>query len=73
VLAVGDELTAEDFCMRLELDEEMPVRDQVKSAERESLRLLLIEQGGNIARSAKVLGIARTTLLSRAKKYGLVP
>jgi DNA-binding NtrC family response regulator len=73
VLAVGAELTVEDFCLRLEIEGDVPPRELAKNAERESLRLLLIEQGGNVARSARKLGVARTTLLSRAKKHGLLP
>ncbi len=73
VLAVGDELSIEDFSMRLDIAHDAPVREQARDAERESLRRLLIEQGGNVARAARVLGVARTTLLSRAKKHGLVP
>jgi two-component system response regulator HydG len=73
ILAVGSEITLEDFCLRLDIPEDLPVREAVRNAERESLRQLLVEEGGNIARCARKLGVPRTTLLSRAKKYGLLP
>jgi transcriptional regulator of acetoin/glycerol metabolism len=28
--------------------------------------------GGNVARAARAIGVARTTLVSRAKKHGLI-
>jgi DNA-binding NtrC family response regulator len=73
ILAPGDELSIEDFCLRLDIPTGLKIRELAGSAERESLRRLLIEEGGNIARCARKLGLARTTLLSRVKKHGLVP
>ncbi len=73
IVAVGDELTIEDFCLSLPTTSDAPPREQARDAERESLRRLLIEHGGNVARAARALGVARTTLLGRAKKHGLVP
>jgi transcriptional regulator of acetoin/glycerol metabolism len=43
-----------------------------REAEREELRRLLLQHGGNIARAARAQGVARTTLVSRAKKHGLL-
>ena len=71
VLGHGDVLTLEDFCLRLELPAQN-VRQQAQRREVEELRRQLLEHGGNLARVARTLGVPRTTLVSRAKKYGLI-
>ncbi len=43
----------------------------LKDVEREAIRATLEQTGGNRSRSAKLLGIARQTLLNKIKEYGL--
>ncbi len=43
----------------------------LKDVEREAIRATLDQTGGNKSRSAKLLGIARQTLLNKIKEYGL--
>jgi len=43
----------------------------LEEVEREHLSQVLSGHGGNVAQAAKVLGIARSTLYSRLKRYGL--
>jgi DNA-binding NtrC family response regulator len=43
----------------------------LKDMEREAIRATLEQTGGNKSRSAKILGIARQTLLNKIKDYGL--
>ncbi len=76
VLAQGHELTVEDFCLQLSPAREVAagggVREQVRQTEQEQLRQLLVSHGGNCASAARALGVPRTTLASRARKYGLL-
>jgi two-component system response regulator AtoC len=87
VLSAGPELTLDDFRFNLSFDAASPSADdpsgpapaervspraEARQAEREELRKLLLLHGGNVARAARALGIARTTLVSRAEKHGLL-
>jgi DNA-binding NtrC family response regulator len=82
VLGDGPLLSLDDFrfTLAVEDDEEaaaegapgLSPRDEARSAEREKVRRLLVENGGNLARAARALGVPRTTLVSRAKKHGLL-
>jgi two-component system response regulator AtoC len=76
VLAEGPELTPEDFSFSIDVPDEAPdrgdVRAQVRGSEAEELRRLLLEHAGNCSRVARALGVPRTTIVSRAKKYGLL-
>jgi DNA-binding NtrC family response regulator len=47
-------------------------REEARANETIELRRLLLTHGGNVARAARALGVPRTTLLSRAKKLGLL-
>jgi two-component system response regulator HydG len=83
VLGKGPELTLDDFRVdegahaaptpspssRLSV---CSPRTEARRAEREDLRQLLLDHGGNVARAARAIGVARTTLVSRAKKHGLL-
>jgi two-component system response regulator AtoC len=84
-LSSGPELTLDDFRFNLTFEDEgpppfegtpafedRPPREEARQAEREELRRLLVVHGGNVARAARSVGLARTTLLSRAKKHGLL-
>ena len=72
-LAVSDALELEDFCLQLaavgRVDD---VRTEVRNHEAEELRELLLVHGGNCARAARALGVPRTTLVSKAKRLGLL-
>ncbi|WP_426755686.1 sigma-54-dependent transcriptional regulator [Myxococcus sp. Y35] len=76
VLSQGDVLTLDDFSLTFSVPEVPPavpgVREQVRQSEQEQLRQLLVSHGGNFAGAARTLGVPRTTLISRAKKYGLL-
>ena len=75
-LGDGDTLELEDFCLRLDLGEtEAPaasVRDAAETQKAQRLRGLLMQHGGNVASAAREMGVPRTTLVSQAKKYGLL-
>ena len=43
----------------------------LKDMEREAIKTTLEQEEGNKSRSAKLLGIARQTLLNKIKEYGL--
>jgi DNA-binding NtrC family response regulator len=53
-------------------NEGLTPREEACQNEREELRRLLVVHGGNFARAARATGVARTTLVSRAKKHGLL-
>jgi DNA-binding NtrC family response regulator len=88
VQAQGEELQLDDFCLTLSPvapppasrpeaapgPEPLPggVREEVRRSEAEQLRELLVQHGGNCSSAARALGIPRTTLISRAKKHGLL-
>jgi DNA-binding NtrC family response regulator len=73
VMSDADEIELEDFCLSL-----VPpvatedVRTEARSQEAEELRNLLLKHGGNCSRAARALGIPRTTLVSRARRHGLL-
>ncbi|MFO0644663.1 MAG: sigma-54 dependent transcriptional regulator [Polyangiales bacterium] len=72
VLSQGPELTLEDFSFDLGARFVDSAREQAQQSEASELRALLLAHGGNVARAARELNIARTTLISRAKKHGLL-
>jgi transcriptional regulator with GAF, ATPase, and Fis domain len=88
VLSSSPELSLDDFRFNLAFESEAPApdeaaardeeeatprpREEARQAAREELRKLLVLHGGNVARAARALGVARTTLVSRAKKHGLI-
>ena len=45
----------------------------LEEVERQHIARILADQGGNISTTAKILGINRTTLYHKIKKYGLTP
>jgi polyisoprenoid-binding protein YceI/CheY-like chemotaxis protein len=47
--------------------------DSLEEAERRHLALTLRHTGGNKRRAAHLLGISRSTLLNKVRKYGIVP
>jgi two-component system response regulator HydG len=86
VFATGATLTLDDFRLDGELsaaaddrlarhartDHGMAPREEAQEHQRAELRRLLLLHGGNFARAARATGVARTTLVSRAKRHGLL-
>ncbi len=77
VLAEGMELSAADFSF---LRESTPTSPETKmpegltrweQAERANILAELSRQSGNKTRTARVLGIAKSTLFEKLKKYGI--
>ncbi|MEO1368095.1 MAG: helix-turn-helix domain-containing protein, partial [Acidobacteriota bacterium] len=50
-----------------------PPRQTLAELEAERLRRAVEAHGGNLTRAAAELGIARTTLYRRLRKYGFLP
>lgn len=74
-LADSNPLTIDDFTFRLDIaaPAELPsAREEARANETTELRRLLLAHGGNVARAARAMNVPRTTLLSRAKKLGLL-
>jgi DNA-binding NtrC family response regulator len=75
-LATGDVVTLDDFCFTPPAATAEPpppdVRQQVREAEADALRELIRRSSGNLSRAARAVGLPRSTLVSRAKKHGLV-
>ena len=74
-LAGSNPLTVDDFTFRLDITApaELPsAREEARVNETSDLRRLLLAHGGNVARAARASNVPRTTLLSRAKKLGLL-
>jgi two-component system response regulator HydG len=74
VLAVNEWITVEDFCFTLPAPAPGPsdVREEARAHEAEALRKVIVAHGGNLSRAARAVGVPRTTLVSRAKRLGLV-
>jgi transcriptional regulator of acetoin/glycerol metabolism len=51
---------------------DLTTRDIVRARDTEQLQRVLLEASGNCSRAARELGIPRTTLVSRAKRLGLL-
>jgi len=77
VLTDGPELSAADFSFLREASSpasgtEMPEGlTRWEQAERTNILAELSRQGGNKTRTARVLGIAKSTLFEKLKKYGI--
>jgi transcriptional regulator with PAS, ATPase and Fis domain len=78
VLADGPVLKVEDFPQEIEDYEEVlepsrdgALNDRLEAMERESLRKALREANGNKSRAARQLGLARSTFISKLKKWDL--
>jgi DNA-binding NtrC family response regulator len=73
VLCSEEVLTIDDFCFTMPTGPAAAdVRSEVREAEAATLRKVIVSNGGNLSRAARALNVPRTTLVSRAKKYGLV-
>ncbi len=79
ILCLGEQITPKELPPQMVPDDfetvETPVSAQgglsLKDVEREAIRTTLEQTDGNKSRTAKVLGIARQTLLNKIKEYGL--
>lgn len=78
VLADGPTLTVADFQIEIDEYEEAgpngggnALNEQLEAIERESLKKALKTANGNKSRAAKELGLARSTFVSKLKKWGL--
>jgi|GEM_PF-2346584 len=72
IMSTTEQLELDDFCLQLNAPEKEMPRDEARRREIEQLRNVLVSHGGNCARAARELNIPRTTLVSRAKKHGLL-
>ena len=54
------------------LQSSTPKASPLTDMEREHVRKVLAECGGNLSRTAKTLGISRSTLYGKMKRYGLI-
>lgn len=52
-------------------DKKAPLQDYLESLEREMIRQTLLDNGGNISKTAEILGLKRQTLQHKMKKYEL--
>ncbi len=71
VLTKKDQLGLENMPIGLFSSVEVPNRDSLTNVERAHLIRILHRTGGNITHSADILGINRTTLYKKIKKYDL--
>jgi len=72
ILAPGQVLTLADFTVDPVAMQRPTPREEAREEEQEVLREVLRRHGGNCSSAARELGLPRTTLVSRAKKFGLV-
>ena len=78
IVGVGERLTADDLAF-LEpkgtappADSEKALPEMLESFERQQLSQALEKNNGSVSRTARELGLNRTTLYYRLKKYGLI-
>jgi len=72
ILARGQELTAAHFNPDMSAMVRPTPREAHRDQEREQLRRALLKAGGNCSEAARKLDLPRSTLVSRAKKHGLL-
>jgi len=80
ILSDGPEIEAEDLKLNLTQVEKVSltgsttgsVRHEIQKKEMEKLTAALTQAGGNLSEAARALGIARSTLFDRLKKYKLI-
>jgi DNA-binding NtrC family response regulator len=84
ILSVSDAIEPEDLNLNTEevlkvekvdpskLPSTSSLRDEIRAREMDSLKEILIKAGGNVAEAARLMGVPRTTLFHRLKKFGLV-
>jgi two-component system response regulator HydG len=84
ILCAGAVLEPDDLQLNLEdlnkvqtvdltrLEGPVSVREKVQQEEQEKLKAILLQAKGNVAEASRIMGVARTTLIHRLKKYGLI-
>ncbi len=76
VVCEGDILEPDHFYFDFAPSKPKPssgsVKDQVKNKQHDDMKAALEKHEGNCSKAARELGIARTTLMSRAKRFGLL-
>jgi len=79
ILCPGEQITPRELPPQI-LPDDFQARDSavmpgpgltLKDMEREAIRATLEQTGGNRSQSARILGIARQTLINKIKEYGL--
>jgi DNA-binding NtrC family response regulator len=71
VVGKGDTITASDLPLATgESGRELPGLS-LEAVEKDHIRRVVAQMGGNVTQSAKALGIDRATLYSKLKKYGI--
>ena len=73
LVTVGDTLTAADFRAQYNGPEPGPESSasSLESKERRAIETALAQSGGNMSRTAAILGISRQALYRRMEKYGI--
>lgn len=73
LVTVGDTLTAADFRAQYNGPEPGPVSSasSLEFKERRAIETALAQSGGNMSRTAAILGISRQALYRRMEKYGI--
>jgi len=79
ILCQGEQITVQELPPQIlpgdvrlkEQNDAAPATPTLRDMEKEMIRATLAENGGNKSKSAKILGIARQTLLNKIKEYGL--
>ena len=78
ILCLGEQITPRELPPHLlpvdmepDLEESNRQGFTLRDMEREAIRTILTQTGGNRSKTARILGIARQTLLNKIKEYGL--
>lgn len=79
ILCQGEQITPQELPPQIlpgevrpkEQNNAAPATPTLRDMEKEMIRATLAENGGNKSKSAKILGIARQTLLNKIKEYAL--
>jgi DNA-binding NtrC family response regulator len=84
ILSAGPTLDPEDLNLRLEEIEQVEkvdlekipsiesLRSEAQKQEIQSISEILLKAGGNVSKAARLMGVGRTTLFYRLKKYRLI-
>ena len=87
ILSPGPQIEAEDLKLQMgeglniekvdlarfpQADAQVSLRDEIRGAEVKALSEALRKAGGNISEAARLLGVARSTLFHRLKKFHLI-
>ncbi|HEX9690902.1 MAG TPA: helix-turn-helix domain-containing protein [Gemmatimonadales bacterium] len=71
-MVIGKEAMIVPADLPLQVEEKVvPVETSLAAMEKDHIERVLQEMGGNMTRSARVLGIDRATLYNKVKRYGI--